>query len=1574
MDVRRRKARGDSRDDGPGHALGLFHPVIQRWFRARFGEPTDIQEEAWARIARGEHLLITAPTGSGKTLGAFLWAIHTLIEGRAEQPRVLYISPLKALNNDIRRNLEEPLAELEAAFAREGIPFPNVRVAVRSGDSLAAERRRMLREPPEIFITTPESLNILLTSRSGRRALLGFGTVILDEIHAVASTKRGVYLMTAIERLARMNGEFQRIALSATVHPLEAVARFVGGREWLGRAADGAAHLRDDGADEEAYRERPVAIVRSGIRKPFDIQATAPGAVSDNEDAFWRAMAKDFLAIVARNRSTLFFCNSRRMSEKVTRLINETAGRDVAYAHHGSLSREIREIVEQRFRAGELAAIVATSSLELGIDIGAVDEVVLIQTPSSVSAAVQRIGRSGHRVGGIPRGTFYPLHGRDLADAAALAQGIEEQDIETAAIVEKPLDVLAQTILSMTAQEARTLDEIFSELRCAWPYRALTREEFDLVVQMLAGRYADARIRELRPRLLVDGIRGTAHAREGVASLLYLSGGVIPDRGYFQLRLAGSNARLGELDEEFVWERRVGDVFPFGNQAWQIERITPNEVEVVPASTRLGIVPFWRAEEVTRSFHLSERIGAFLEEADRQLVAAASDTRAYRDTLIKRHHLDERAAERLIELLSRQRASTGTSLPHRHHLLIEHFQDPSDTSGARQTVLHTMWGSAVNRPLALALGAAWEREYGYPLECYVNNDCILLNLPHEFHREQLVGLVTPERLVELVREKLEASAFFGARFRENAQRALLLPRRHFGQRMPLWLNRMRSKKLLAAVARFEDFPIVLETWRDCLWREFDMPALTRLLERLADGVIRTSEARTPQGSPFAEGIIWRQTNTVLYEDDSAHASLRTNLAETLLAQVVHSPHLRPKLSDELIAQFERKVRRLAPGYAPGSSEELLEWVKERGFIPAAEWTELLAAIERDHGVSAEEMFAPMRDRIVEGAMPLSGVIALEHRPRMERVLASVTEGGRERGLENGLERADGASLLADFLGEWLRFYGPIAPERIARTLGLPAHAIDEAIAALEESEAVIVDAFREAADAPAEVCDRENLERLLRIKRAAERPAFATLPLEALPLFLAAYQGVAKRGDSPEALRARMEQLLGWPAKAALWEGEILPARIEPYYPQWLDSLMVESDLRWFGTGAETIAFSLEDDLELFVAGRRGAESEAALGEELEEEGEDEDEDDYDKGGDEDNEDDAEDVVVVDDDDDDDGFDAHGPENERDDDVDESESTRHVDLTAPGHAEERVARVLARSRGRMPFGDLLAVTKMRSETLAHALWTLAWQGRVTNDTFEAMRKGIAGRFRISGVMEEGSQGRRRGFQRWKTTRPYAGNWLALRVPGATDLDALEREELVKDRIRVLFGRYGVLFRELLTNELPDLRWAAVFRTLRLMELSGEIVTGRFFEGIPGVQFCARTALPALSGALPEDAIYWMNATDPASLCGRGIAALAGELPPRVHSTHLVFCGRQLMLVSRRSGRAIEIRVAPDHPRLEECLTVFSHLLRRPARPLTRVVVEKINGEDAAFGPYAQALRAAGFQAEFKALVLWRRYQ
>ena len=1530
--------------DTQAEALAPFHPVIRKWFASRFGAPTDVQVQAWQRIARGEHVLITAPTGSGKTLAAFLWAIHTLLAGRSDpaRSRVLYVSPLKALNNDIRRNLEEPLAELRAAFAEAGEPLADIRVAVRSGDSPPSARRRMLREPPEIFITTPESLNILLTSLSGRRSLAGFGTVILDEIHAVAPTKRGTYLMTAVERLTRLCGEFQRIALSATVSPVEVVAEFVGGLEPVGAGTAEAPQGAPDtarapvltpprAAEVRAYRPRAVGIVRSDVPKRYAIRATSAGAAADSDEGLWRAMASDCLAIIQRNRSTLFFCNSRRMAEKVTRLINEAAGRDLAYAHHGSLSREIREVVEKRFKAGELAAIVATSSLELGIDIGSVDEVVLVQTPSSVSGSVQRIGRSGHQVGGTARGTFYPLHGRDLVDAAALAVGVEENDIERTLPVEKPLDVLAQAILSMTAHETRPLDELYAEICAAWPYRSLPRREFDLVVQMLAGRYADSRIRELRPRLAVDGIRGTARAREGVATLLHLSGGVIPDRGYFQLRLSGSKGRLGELDEEFVWERRVGDVFPFGNQAWQIERVTPNEVEVVPAPTRLGIVPFWRAEQLTRSFHLSERIARFLEEAD-----AGLGTPAFRRRLLERHHLDELAADRLIEFLGRQRAATGASLPHRHHVLIEHFTDPMNTAGAIQTVIHTLWGGAVNRPLALALAAAWEEAYRHPLESYVNNDCILVNLADALHLEQLLDLVRPERLHELLRARLESTGFFGAHFRENAQRALLLPRRGFRERMPLWLNRLRSQKLLAAVSRFEDFPILLETWRDCLWREFDLETLNRLLEELRAGITRASEVHTTAGSPFAESIIWRQTNTLLYADDTPRGTLRTSLTDELLAEVMRSPHLRPRLSDALIAHFESKAQRLSEGYAPGSSEELLEWIKERLFIPADEWRQLLAGIEREHALGVDEILGPIRDRVLERPhAPLAGVAALEYRERIDRVLAAMAgspegsgvpaaaptgagRGGQAApsaaaavGPEDEWAEASPGPALADFLAEWLRFYGPVGRGFLLEALGIPAPVLEDALATLEESESVLVDVFRDAPGAGEEICDRENLERLLRMRRAADRPSLEPLPVEALPLFLAAHQGLVPRGDSPESLRARIEQLFGYPARASLWEGEILPARLEPYYPQWLDSLITQSDLRWIGCGKETLAFCMEDDLDLFAAPRAG-DRPGGPGE----------------GGDE---------------------------------------PRAQDI------EHLVKRVLKSSPGRLSLGDLMEATQAPSNDLAAALWSLAWQGKVANDTFEAIRKGIAGRFRAAEASSPAARTRRRSFDRWKSTRPFAGNWYAPRIPDAAELDALDREELIKERIRILLARYGVLFREVLGNELPELRWAGIFRTLRLMELSGEILTGRFFSGIPGVQFCSRAALQELTRPLPEDAIYWVNATDPASPCGLALPDLAPPLPPRVRTTHLVFLGRQPALISRRSGRQVEIRLAPDHPRFGECLAVFGHLLRRPAQPLRRVIVEQINELDAARSPYAAAFRSAGFQFEYKSLVLWKSW-
>ena len=1431
-------------------------------------------------------MLLSSPTGSGKTLAAFLWALQQLVSGRwpAGRVRVLYVSPLKALGSDVRINLLKPLTELGRYFEAAGKPFPPVGVLTRSGDTPAGERRAMLRRPPEILITTPESLNILLSSRKSREMLDGIATVILDEIHAVAGNKRGTHLVTAVERLVPLSGEFQRIALSATVKPLATVADFVGG-------------LGPDRA------KRPVSIVDSGDAKRFDVRVSlaAPSPGPPEEGGRWPSLAAAFKEIIRSHRSTLLFANSRRTAEKVARLINEGEREDLAYSHHGSLSREIRLAVERRLKMGELRSIVATSSLELGIDVGGLDAVLLIQTPPSVSSALQRIGRSGHAVGEVSRGYVFPTHGADFLSAAVMARCVMDRDIEPVTPVERPLDVLAQVILSMTGVEEWPIDGLYRFITGTYPYRDLPRRHFDLVMDMLSGRYAGTRIRELIPRVTVDRIDGTVRAREGVPRLIYASGGTIPDRGYFDLRVQDSRAKIGELDEEFVWERNVGETFTLGAQVWRIGRITHNDVEVTPAKAAPGIFPFWRAEEIDRGFHLSEKIALFLEDATERL-EDPSLARELRETC----RMDADAADELVRYLARQREHTRAALPHRHHLLVEHVTESPDAEGRKETIIHTLWGGRVNRPFATALAAALEERHSVVPETVVNNDCVMLILPHDLPAAGLLELVRPEYLQRLLRSRLERGGYFGARFRENAGRALLLPRAGFRRRTPLWLSRLRAKKLLEAVMPFEDFPILLETWRTCLQDEFDLESLGRLLEEVRDGTIAVSEVSVASPSPFAANLSWKRTNTYMYQDDTPPAGRRSALTGDLIAEAASSARLRPRIPARVIAALEEKLRRTAPGYAPGTPGELLDLVLDRVLVPGRELPELDGAAARDGGNTLAGLMGPVAGKLAMVRLPgamVECLCAMESLPRLARAFERTGGDMQVRPAGDGPPapvtirarraiRSDAPrdAEAADILQEWLSFYGPVDPAFIEEVFGPGEGILREALDALVRDGRVTAGMLSEGSDAD-EVCDTGNLEILLRMARRARRPSFRALPAEKLPLFLADYQGLTRQGASIGDLRERLEQLFGYPARAGAWEELILPARLSKYSTAWLDSLMQSSDLMWTGCGNKKLTFCFHGERELF----------------------------------------------------------------------------HDSPTGPGEA----LKVVPSAAGRYTFMDCARHSGLPTDELTDRLWGLAWKGLISNDSFHAVRKGALHAFSPHSPGREDPAGYRSAFHRWESTRPMAGNWFVVPVPEA-ERDPVDEEDLRRERVRQLLRRYGLLFRELLAQELPPLRWQPLFKTLRLMELSGEIVSGHFFEGIPGLQFLSPAAFRVLNRPLPGDAIYWMSAADPASLCGVRLEGLEG-LPARRDTTLTVYKGKDLVMVAARGGASLEFRTPPEDPRLAEYLSCFGALTGREFSPRFDIRVDSINGEAAAASAYARALMEYGFDRDYRALTLRKRY-
>ncbi|MBI9102358.1 MAG: DEAD/DEAH box helicase [Spirochaetales bacterium] len=1469
--------------------LEQFHPLVREWFVKKYTRPTPIQKAAWPDIDKGEHCLLSAPTGSGKTMAAFLSAINAIISSKWSEGtcRILYISPLKALNNDIQKNLIAPLNELKEFFIERDEDFPEIRVGVRSGDTSQKDRQKMIRKPPEILITTPESLNLLLSSPRGRNILTGIKTVILDEIHALLQEKRGTHLITGVERLTLLAGEFQRIGLSATLNPMSLPADFIAGKAL---------------SSQGSLVKRKIKIHRTTEGKSYDVKVEFPDIPADEKSSerWWEELTGSLRSEIEKNRSTLVFANSRRLVEKVTRLINSRGEERTAWSHHGSLSRELRLLVEEKLKEGKLKSIIATNSLELGIDIGELDQVLLLQAPNSISSALQKIGRAGHGVNQESKGTFYPLHSGDLLPMAVCAREALAGNLETFRVPTAPLDVLAQVLLSMVIVDTWDLDELYGFIRTAYPYRDLSRPLFDSVIHMLSGRYEDSRIRELTSRVYIDPVENKITAREGQSFPLYLSGGTIPDRGYYTLRAKETGAKIGELDEEFIWERSVGDHFQLGTMTWRITSIGEQDVEVVQSSDAGAMFPFWKGDSRGRDFSFSEKMGLLLEKLDESTFDDGVNL------LKSEYFMSERAATALMDYLERQKKICQSGLPHRHRILLENYSDPANMQDLKQLLLHNFWGGKVNRPLAMLLRQAWEEKTGYPLDVFEDEDSLIMNLPHSMNSEELIDLLKPDKIMELLKKRLEMTGYFGARFRENAGRALLLPKKGFGSRTPLWLNRLRSRKLLAAVLKYPDFPITLETWRSCLNDDFDIESLRILLSEIEEGSIEITQCWTKTPSPFASGNLFQQVNQYMYEDDTPAGGQTSSTSNTLFEEIMANTELRPLIPEKIIKNFTGRMRRTTEGYAPENKEGLLSILQERRIFPLDEWEELKAAITRDHG---EEVFLkivpPVEKRIIidpfkigEKEAPYQKTTALLLPCCLSEDLKKLTEARdaclKEKNLEN-------ISMLT---GEILAFYGPVDLDFLMNIWNIGQTGVMELTGTMEGEERILSGKLSESNPGKSEkdntvsgriekkeYCRRDNFETLLRMLRKSRRPDFTTLAGAYFPLFQAVQQGLFFPGEkNRQSLKGVLNNLLLYPAPFELWESEILPARLSPYYCSWLDSVSAESEIQFTGFPGKKLAFCFPMDRDL-LSDEKWSKSE----------------------------------------------------------------------------------IIRENSGYYDFWQLKNRFQGNTKELTAQIWKDFFKGRISNSGFAALRKGALMKWTPPGITDEKKstergRGRMGDRRRWEAGLPAAGLWYPLSKP-ERPVDLMEAEDLTREKIQILLERYGLLSRPILQNEIEGWRWRELLPLLRLMELSGEILSGYFFKDLPSPQFISHRAFRTLTKGLPEDKLYWMNALDPASPCGLNITAYEGRLPRRVPSNHMLFRGKELILVSSGNGKDLQLYFPIDEKGGEVYFEFFKVLISREFNPKKRILVETINGIPHKESPYLPLLEQAGFRRGVKGMIL-----
>src|ERR1700733_4090009 len=1159
--------------------LNLFEPAVREWFSAVFPSLTRPQVLGWPAIARGDSTLILAPTGSGKTLAAFLWCINRLMfaptPAETERCRVVYISPIKALAVDVERNLRAPLVGIAQAAERLGASYHLPRVAIRTGDTPANERARFLRHSADILITAPESLYLFLTSNA-RELLRSVEAIIVDEIHAIVPTKRGSHLALSIERLEHLAGRrLQRIGLSATQRPLDEVARFLAGAEAAAESPSAAVAL----GDEETMGEfespltapvyRPITIVDAGEPKRFDLRVevpvedmtrldeietipSGPAAQPPARPSIWSAIHPKLLELVRAHRSTLIFVNNRRLAERISGAINDLAGEALVSAHHGSVAVAQRKEIEDRLKLGTLRGLVATSSLELGIDMGAVDLVVQIESPPSVASGIQRVGRASHRVGAVSNAILYPKYRADLVACAAITQAMYQGQVESVHYPRNPLDVLAQQIVAIISFDEWHVDDLFQLVRSAAPYASLTRSVFEGVLDMLAGRYPSDEFAELRPRITWDRVANRLTPRQGARSVAVINGGTIPDRGLYGVFLAGAakGARVGELDEEMVFESRTGDTIILGASTWRIQDISRDRVIVTPAPGEPGKMPFWHGDTAGRPAEFGRKIG----EMTREMLALPRPVAFAK--LVESHSLDANAAENLLRYLEEQTIATGR-IPSDEDIVIEICRDEL---GDRRVCVLSPFGSRVHAPWCMAVIAKLRAERGLEIESMWSDDGFVLRIPdsdEEILSEQL--LPTPAEFQQLVLRQLGSSSLFAAKFREAAARALLLPRRRPRMRTALWEQRKRAADLLAVAARFSSFPILLETYRECIRDVFDLPALTSILAGVQRGSIRVTNLESNRPSPFAASLLFSYVANYIYDGDAPLAERRAqalSIDQSQLQEILGDTDLRELLDQAALDEVEAPLQSLDPEFQARHADGVHDLLLKLGDLTEAEIVARCASPEiASYVAELVDRRRAVRVRVASE----SRIIPVEYASRYRDALGTPLPPGLP---EVFLESSE--DPLREIIRRYARTRGPFTTQELASRYGLQFAAVDTALHALHARGKLLEGEFRPQGQHQ-EWCDPEILQQIRRKSLARLRREVEPVEWRTFGRFAARWQGVSVRRRGIEALLDAVENLQGAALLISDLECEILPARIADYQVGDLDTVMAAGEVVWVG-------------------------------------------------------------------------------------------------------------------------------------------------------------------------------------------------------------------------------------------------------------------------------------------------------------------------------------------------------------------------------------------------------------------------